>query len=108
MAEIHQNHQYLNCYIFLYRIGHDNAGGGGAWLLDRVEVDCPSLGKKWLFPCGRWLAKDEDDGQLERKLYPQEAATEDYAPCKYKILISINLFLILFFPYLSQELKYLL
>ena len=69
----------LPCY---YRIGHDNAGGGGAWYLERVEIDCPSLGKKWYFPCGKWLAKNEGDGLLERELFPQEVATEEYVPCK--------------------------
>ncbi|CAH1787210.1 unnamed protein product [Owenia fusiformis] len=63
------------------KIGHDNKGGGGAWHLEKVEIDAPSLGKKWTFPCGRWLAKDEDDGLLERELYPQELATEQYIPC---------------------------
>lgn len=63
------------------RIGHDNKGGGGAWFLEKVEIDCPSIGKKWLFPCRRWLAKDEDDGLLERELFPQELDTEIYAPC---------------------------
>ena len=42
-----------------------------------------NLGKKWLFQCGRWLAKNEDDGLLERELYPQEDNTEEYVPCKY-------------------------
>jgi len=64
------------------RIGHDNAGGGGAWYLENVEIDCPSLGKKWFFPHGRWLAKDEDDGQLERELFPQDMATVEYKPCE--------------------------
>lgn len=63
-------------------IGHDNAGGGGAWFLDRIEIDCPHLGKKWVFPHNRWLAKDEDDGKLERELFPQDMATEEYNPCK--------------------------
>ena len=70
---------------FYCRIGHNNANGGGAWLLDKVEIDCPSLGKKWYFPSGRWLAKDEDDGQLERELFPSEGYTEDYIPCRWNI-----------------------
>ena len=69
-------------YLLCFRIGHDNAGGGGAWFLDHVEIDSPSLGKKWLFPCGRWLAKKEDDGKLERELWPQDVATEEYIPCE--------------------------
>lgn len=68
--------------VVVDRIGHDNAGGGGAWFLESVEIDCPSLGKKWFFPHGRWLAKDEDDGQLERELFPQDMVTEEYNPCE--------------------------
>ena len=41
------------------------------------------LGKKWVFPCGKWLAKDEDDGKIERDLVPQDIATEEYMPCEY-------------------------
>ena len=75
---------YHGHYNSVYRIGHDNAGllGGGAWLLEKVEIDCPSLGQKWYFPCGRWLAKDKDDGKLERELYPQDMATEEYEACR--------------------------
>lgn len=66
------------------RIGHDNSGlTGAAWCLDRVEIDCPSLGRKWYFPCGRWLAKGKDDGAIERELYPQDMATEEYDKCNY-------------------------
>jgi hypothetical protein len=66
----------------LFSVGHDGSGGGAAWYLDKVEIDCPSLGRRWLFPCGRWLGKGEDDGLLERELLPQEMATEEYIPCK--------------------------
>ncbi|XP_074659812.1 lipoxygenase homology domain-containing protein 1-like [Tubulanus polymorphus] len=63
------------------KIGHDDYGGGADWFLDKVEIDCPALGKKWVFPCGRWLGRGEDDGLLERELFPQELATEEYTPC---------------------------
>ncbi|XP_050409617.1 lipoxygenase homology domain-containing protein 1 [Patella vulgata] len=70
------------------RIGHDNAGGGGAWFLENVVIDAPSLGKKWVFQCGRWLSEKDDDGKLERELYPQELATEEYNPCiPYEITV---------------------
>ncbi|CAI9730794.1 homology domain-containing 1-like isoform X1 [Octopus vulgaris] len=61
------------------KIGHDDTGLGSAWCLDKVIIDCPSLGKTWNFPCGRWLAKGEDDGLLERELYPQPLSS-DYIP----------------------------
>ncbi|XP_026153735.1 lipoxygenase homology domain-containing protein 1 [Mastacembelus armatus] len=63
------------------RIGHDNCGGGSAgWFLDWVEIDAPSLGKKQLFPCGRWLDKGEDDGAIIRDLFPNPLQTELYTP----------------------------
>ena len=47
-------------------------------MLDKVEIDAPALGKRWYFPCGRWLDKGEDDGQIERELFPVETRTEEY------------------------------
>ncbi|KAL8614278.1 hypothetical protein ACOMHN_007616 [Nucella lapillus] len=63
------------------RIGHDNAGGGAAWHLNKVEIDCPSLGTTWLFLCNRWLSEKDDDGLIERDLYPQDLETTQYRPC---------------------------
>lgn len=77
------------------RIGHDNSGFGGAWFLDRVDIDCPSLGKKWLFPCKRWLAKNKDDGALERELYPEELDTVEYNPCIRYEVKTVTMLLIL-------------
>lgn len=45
-------------------------------------VDAPSLGQRVVFPCGRWLDKDKDDGQLERELLPGVDTEEAYVPCK--------------------------
>ncbi len=45
------------------------------------------LGKKWRFPCNRWLDTTEDDGKIERELEPQELASEEYTPCKNFYLI---------------------
>ncbi|MBN3300355.1 LOXH1 protein, partial [Amia calva] len=62
------------------RIGHDNSGGSAGWFLDWVEMDAPSLGQRLRFPCGRWLDKAEDDGAIERDLYPADLQTEEYVP----------------------------
>lgn len=65
--------------------------GGGvftdpSWHLDRIEVDAPLLGKTFVFPAGRWLAKDEDDGALEVILYPgaggDKGAVVEFKPKK--------------------------
>jgi lipoxygenase homology domain-containing protein 1 len=49
-------------------VGHDNSGSGPGWFLSRVEVDCPLTGIKQVFPCERWLARDQDDKKIERTL----------------------------------------
>ena len=51
------------------RIGHDNSGPGPAWFLDKVIIDDVEMNATYEFPCQRWLAKDEDDGQITRELY---------------------------------------
>ncbi|XP_004408596.1 PREDICTED: lipoxygenase homology domain-containing protein 1 isoform X1 [Odobenus rosmarus divergens] len=62
------------------RIGHDNTGKAPGWFVDWVEVDAPSLGKCMTFPCGRWLAKNEDDGAIVRDLFHAELQTRLYTP----------------------------
>jgi len=54
----------------MLRISHDNKGASAGWFLDDVTVDIPSRGDQVVFPCHRWLADDEDDGKIERELYP--------------------------------------
>jgi len=62
---------YFAYCLLVYRMGHDNAGGpGGAWFLDRVEIELPLLHRSWNFPHSRWISKDDDDGMLEHDLYP--------------------------------------
>ena len=53
--------------LFKLKIRHDNSMFNPAWYLDRVEVsDGPD---KFVFHCERWLAKNKDDGKIERSLY---------------------------------------
>nr|XP_020137923.1 lipoxygenase homology domain-containing protein 1 isoform X2 [Microcebus murinus] len=66
--------------LWKVRIGHDNTGKGPGWFVDWVEVDAPSLGKCMTFPCGRWLAKNEDDGTIVRDLFHAELQTRLYTP----------------------------
>ncbi|KAF3695639.1 Lipoxygenase -like proteiny domain-containing protein 1 [Channa argus] len=62
------------------RIGHDNSGASPGWFLDWVMIDAPSQGQKLCFPCGRWLDKGEDDGEIVRDLYLADLQTEVYTP----------------------------
>lgn len=39
-----------------------------AWFLNKVEVEDTLNSERYVFPCDRWLATDEDDGQISREL----------------------------------------
>jgi hypothetical protein len=52
-------------------IGHDGTGPGSGWYVVEVVIDVPSRKERYMFPCNRWLAKSEDDGQIELDLYPE-------------------------------------
>ncbi|KGL83888.1 Lipoxygenase homology domain-containing protein 1, partial [Tinamus guttatus] len=62
------------------KIGHDNKGSSTGWFLEWVEIDAPSLGRCLKFPSGRWLDKSEDDGAIERIIFPAELQTKEYTP----------------------------
>lgn len=61
-------------------IGHDNSGLSPNWLLDKVVVETPNIGMKQTFPCGRWLAKDKEDGKIERMLKENTSLREVRKP----------------------------
>ncbi|XP_046528124.1 lipoxygenase homology domain-containing protein 1 [Equus quagga] len=74
--------------LWKVRIGHDNTGKAPGWFVDWVEVDAPSLGKCMTFPCGRWLARNEDDGAIVRDLFHAELQTRLYTPfVPYEIIL---------------------
>lgn len=54
------------------RIRHDNTGDRPGWFLDYVQVEeLEGNRRTWHFPCFRWLATNEDDGSIDRELFPQ-------------------------------------
>ncbi|XP_029365801.1 lipoxygenase homology domain-containing protein 1-like [Echeneis naucrates] len=62
------------------RIGHDNRGTNPGWHLDRVEIRRQLRKGKGsettIFPCERWLARSEDDGETVRELVPSDIITQ--------------------------------
>ncbi len=53
------------------RVRHDNTGLNAGWFLHRVVITNELTGREWVFNCDRWLAMDEDDGAIDRVLYPR-------------------------------------
>lgn len=63
--------------IYKCKIRHDNALLNPSWFLDRVEV-VDSLDKEtYTFHSERWLAKNKDDGKIERSLYVKVSGAEE-------------------------------
>ena len=52
---------YLGPLIYT-RMWHDNSGG--SWKLSRIMVIDLQTDERYYFICDRWLAVDEDDGQV--------------------------------------------
>jgi hypothetical protein len=52
------------------RIRHDNWGNCPGWFLERVIVHKEDTDEEWVFPCHRWLAYDEQPGEVDILLDP--------------------------------------
>lgn len=72
----------ISAQILIDSVSPLSPGKAPGWFVDWVEVDAPSLGKCMTFPCGRWLAKNEDDGAIIRDLFHAELQTRRYTPCR--------------------------
>jgi len=59
-------------------IGHNGRGFGSAWFLDKVFVINEKTSQRWVFPCNRWFSKKEDDGKIERTLFPSKGEQTTY------------------------------
>jgi hypothetical protein len=60
------------------RIRHDNYGVGPGWYLEKVLIDIyqgSTRLEQMEFPCMRWLARDEDDRQIDRTLSPVSSSS---------------------------------
>jgi len=61
-------------------IAHNNKGTAPGWFLDRILIEDIHEHRIYEFPCHKWLATDEGDGQISRYLYPKEGGGPDSIP----------------------------
>ena len=61
-------------------LGHNGYGPNSGWFVKEVEVDVPTSGKKFFFPCNRWLAQDKEDGKVVRVLSASDDMMVTYKP----------------------------
>jgi len=78
-------HKNLRLLTTLH-IGHDNSGVSPKWIVDYLIVRNEVTGHAIKFPCGRWLARDADDGSVERLLVgePVFDGEEVFPECRLK------------------------
>ena len=93
------------------RIGHDGKGIGSGWFLTKVfalseherifdqylinillqvVVTCreDNDDSSWTFPCSRWLARGEDDGEIVRELVPSTSETASASLQQYTVQVA--------------------
>lgn len=58
-------------------IAHNNKGTAPGWFLDRIIIEDLNEKRIYEFPCNKWLATDEDDGQISRYLFPKKKGDSD-------------------------------
>ncbi|XP_077863102.1 polycystin-1-like [Saccoglossus kowalevskii] len=52
--------------LFHVRVWHDNAGKTPSWFLSRISIKDLQTDRMYFFMLDRWLAVEEEDGQIER------------------------------------------
>ncbi len=72
------------------RIGHDNSGFGPGWYLNKVVLKHKQTGQSFTFNCDRWLAKNEDDGRIERVLSSMSNRQENSNATRSESARSVN------------------
>lgn len=61
-------------------IAHNNKGSAPGWFLDRIIIEDLNENRIYEFPCNKWLATNEDDGQISRYLFPKKKGGTDQMP----------------------------
>ena len=69
------------------RVGHDNSGAASGWHLKKVVLTHKQSNQKYTYLCDRWLARDEDDGKIERVLTYFHKPIEDEKTPALKIQV---------------------
>ena len=61
-------------------ISNNGYGADSGWFVKEVEVDVPTSGKKYFFPCNRWLSQNKEDGKVVRVLSASDDHLVTYKP----------------------------
>ena len=70
-------------------MGHDGYLPKDSWYVRSVEVDVPTTGHKYFFPCDAWLGKDKEDGKTCRIFSVDDSKDIAYKPKVGVVRVSI-------------------
>ncbi|KAK3777632.1 hypothetical protein RRG08_021747 [Elysia crispata] len=73
--------------IYKIRVGHDNSGSSPEWFCDEVRMQDVDTSEMLVFPCRRWMSRDEDDHEICREM-PAIRKGEPHLPViKYEVSV---------------------
>ncbi|XP_077990949.1 uncharacterized protein LOC144445282 [Glandiceps talaboti] len=73
--------------LYKIRIGHDNGVEFAAWLCDMVKLQDIHTGDELVFPCNRWMSKEEDDGEICREIPVMRHGEQLFPVYKYQVAV---------------------
>ncbi|XP_041483698.1 uncharacterized protein LOC121430484 isoform X9 [Lytechinus variegatus] len=74
--------------IYKIRIGHDNQTEFAGWLCEEVRMQDTHTGEEIVFPCQRWMSRDEDDGEICRELPVMRDGEPVYPVVLYQVSVT--------------------
>lgn len=72
----------------MIKLWHDNSGDNPSWYVNQVVIRDLETEEKWYFLCGRWLAVDKEDGEVEIDI--PIASKSDLSSFKYQFYTRVS------------------
>lgn len=72
----------------MIKLWHDNSGDNPSWYVNQVVIKDLQTDEKWYFLCGRWLAVDKEDGEVEMNI--SVASKSDLSNFKYQFYTRVS------------------
>ena len=66
----------------MIKLWHDNSGAHPSWYVNQIIIKDLETDEKWYFLCGRWLAVDKEDGEVQVDI--PVASKSDISSFKYQ------------------------
>ncbi|PFX27651.1 Polycystic kidney disease protein 1-like 2 [Stylophora pistillata] len=72
----------------MIKLWHDNSGAYPSWYVNQITIKDLETDEKWYFLCGRWLAVDKEDGEVQVDI--PVASKSDLSSFKYQFYTRVT------------------